>query len=502
MTHRPTSLLAGAFVGLSLLLSSVAGSVFAADGGKTLVVGLDSEPTTLNAHANSEAKVLQMGHLHSCFLTSLNDVNGGPIQPGVASSWDYLSPTEVHFALRKDVKFHNGRQLTADDIVFTFDWTLNKDNGSIRLNNFTQVERVEKTGDFDVVIHLKTAYPPLLELLAFLPIIAEDTVATLDTAPVGCGPFKFVRWDRDQQIVFESNPEYYGGKIAYDQLVLRVFQDYNAEMTAFLAGEVDIFQWLSSVDIPTIEARSDRFHIESIDDTGYYLSANQQVPELANPKVREAIKYAIDKQALVNLLLSGHGTPVSQLVATSNPFYDPSLDWERDVPRARQALIDAGFPNGLELTINSPDQVVNRDIGTVIKEQLEEVGFRINVKVDEAGAFFQSFNTGAFQLANGSFGFYADPAFRSTFLLGSNPNWKRYGYQNAEYDELYAQSLVETDFEKRKAIYRQMWQKAIDEAGFMMLFSSTGNAAVKNSVKGLVYRSSGNADFTKITLTE
>jgi len=502
VTHVSTGFIAGALTGLAMMFAVFTSPVLASDGGRTLVVGLDSEPTTLNSHASAESKVLQMGHLYACFLTSLNDINGGPIEPGVASSWDYVSPTAVHFHLRNDVKFHNGRQLTADDIVFTFNWTLNKDNGSIRLNNFSQVESVEKTGDFDVVIHLKTAYPPLLELLAFLPIIAQDTVATLDTAPIGCGPFKFVRWDRDQQIVFAANPDYYGGKIAYDQLVLRIFQDYNAEMTAFLAGEVDVFQWLSSVDIPTIEARSNQFHIESIDDTGYYLSANQQVPELTKPKVREAIKYAIDKKALVNLLLSGHGTPVSQVVATTNPYYDTSLDWERDIPRARQALIDAGYPNGLDLTINSPDQVVNRDLGTVLKEQLEEVGFRIKVEVDEAGAFFQNFNTGAFQLANGSFGFYADPAFRSTFILGSNPNWKRYGYQNAEYDALYAQSLEEPDFAKRKAIYKKMWAKAIDEAGFMMLFSSTGNAAVKNSVKGLIYRSSGNADFTKVTLSE
>lgn len=467
---------------------------------KTLVVGLDSEPITLNAHANSESKVLQMGHLYSCFLTSLSDTNGGPIESGVAESWEYVSPTEILFHLREDVYFHNGRQLTADDIVYTFDWTLNPENGSIRLNNFAQVASVEKAGDFAVTIHLKTPYPPLLELLAYLPIIAEDTVETLDTNPVGCGPFKFVRWDKDQQIVFETNEEYYGGPIAFDELILRVFQDYNAEMTAFLAGEVDIFQWLSSVDIPTIASRPDQFHVESIDDYAYYLSANTQVEALANPKVREAIKYAIDKETLVNLLVSGQGTPVSQVVATTNPFYSAELDWEPDLDRARQALIDAGYPDGLDLKISSADQVVNRDMGTVLKEQLEAAGFRIEVEVVESGAFFEMFNAGNAQLATGGFGFYADPAFRSTFLLGSNPNWKRYGFQNPEYDALYEQGLVVTDPEERKAIYRDLWDMAIEDAGFLMLFSSTGNAAVKNSVHGLVYRSSGNSDFTRVTL--
>ncbi|MCY3875531.1 MAG: ABC transporter substrate-binding protein [Rhodobacteraceae bacterium] len=501
MTHVRTGFAAGAVAFLAMFFAS-ADAVGQSGSPKRLVVGLDSEPITLNAHANSEAKALQIGHLTTCFLTTLNDINGGPVQPGVATSWEFVSPTEVLFHLRDDVKFHNGRQLTADDIVFTINWTQNVDNGSIHRNKSLLIDRAEKSDEYAVTVHLKSPYPPLIELLAYLPVVAEDTIDTLDTAPVGCGPFKFVRWDRDQQILFETNKEYYGGPIAFDELVLRVFQDYNAEMTAFLAGEVDIFQFLSSVDIPTIEARSDQFYVQSIDDYGYYLSTNTKKEVLANSKVREAIKYALDKETLVNLLVAGSGTPVSQLVVRTNPYYNDSLDWERDVERARQALIDAGHPDGLDLKISSADQVVNRDIGVVLKEQLEEVGFRIDTEVHDSGSFFAGFNEGKYELATGGFGFYADPGLRTTFILGTTTVWKRYGYQNAEYDELYAQGLAETDPEARKAIYTQMGRKAIDEAGFFMLFSSTGNAAVKNSVRGLIYRSSGNSDFTKITFDE
>jgi peptide/nickel transport system substrate-binding protein len=173
---------------------------------KTLVVSMDAEPSTLNAHANSAAYVLQIGHLVNGFLTSLNPVDSAVILPNIAQSWEYLSDTKIKFTLRQDVYFHNGRQLTADDIVFTFDWTLNKDNASIRWSSFAgKVEKVEKVGNFEVLMTLTTPYPALLELLTYLPIISEDTVETLDTAPIGCGPFKFVRWDRDQQIVFESS---------------------------------------------------------------------------------------------------------------------------------------------------------------------------------------------------------------------------------------------------------------------------------------------------------
>ena len=193
MTHTRTGFAAGAVALLAMF--SAFDAIGQSDPPKTLVVGLDGEPITLNSHANSEAKALQIGHLTTCFLTSLNDINGGPVQPGVATSWEYVSPTEVLFHLRDDVKFHNGRQLTADDIVFTINWTQNVENGSIHRNKSLLVDRAEKSGDFGVTIHLKSPYPPLIELLAYYPIIAEDTIDTLDTAPVGCGPFKFVRWD-------------------------------------------------------------------------------------------------------------------------------------------------------------------------------------------------------------------------------------------------------------------------------------------------------------------
>lgn len=493
---------------ISLLLAAMMCSTALATGvaepeSKTLVVSMDAEPATLNAHANAENYVLQVGHLVNCYLTALNPVDSAVILPGIAKSWDYLSDTELKFTLREDVYFHNDRQLTADDVVFTFDWTVDKNNTSVRRGNIApNVEKVEKTGTFEVLMTLKNPYPPLLELLAFLPIISEDTVKTLATAPVGCGPFKFVRWDRDQQIVFESYEKYWAGPLQYDTLILRTFHDYNAEMTAFLAGEVDVFLWLSSVDVPTIEARSTDFHVQSIDDYAYYLSLNTQVEVLQSQKVRDAIKYAIDKKSAVNLVLKGKGTPISQPVASTNAYYNTDLDWELDLEKAKQSLTEAGYPNGLELTLSTQNTVVLRDLATVMKEQLEAAGFVIRLNVLESPSLFAMWNVGEAEIALGGYGLFNDPAYRSDYVLGSLflSGFKRYGYNNPEYDALYREGLTTADIDKRKEIYAKLWELAMDDAGFYMLFSSTSYSAVANRVKGLVYRSSGNSNFTKITL--
>ena len=467
---------------------------------RTLTIGWEKSPATLNAHANTENVVLQVGHLVHGFLTSLNNENGGPIQPAVAESWEYKSNTELVLHIRDDVYWHNGRQLTVEDIIYTFDWVKDEANGSSRRAQFLVIDKAEKTGDWEVTLTLANPDPSLLELMSYLCLVAEDTVDTLADAPIGCGPFKFVSWDEGQQINFEVFDKFYNaGTIQFDKLVMRTFGDYNAAMTAFFAGEVDVLCGVKGTDVAAVESRPG-FYVQSIADTGNYVSCNTAQEKLANPKVREAIKYAIDKQEMIDILVAGVGEPVSQVLPTSNAFYNKELDWEVDRERAKQALIDAGYPDGLDIEILVPNTQARVDLATVLKEQLDQVGFNTTVNIQENATMFEIWNAGNAELAIGGFGFYADPSFRTTFLSSTiNGAWKRYGFDDAEYNELLDQGKKSTDTAERKEIYSRVFQKAIDEAGFFMLFASTSNAAVKDNIEGLIFRGSGNSDFTQIT---
>lgn len=467
---------------------------------RVLVLGMQGEPATLNSHSNAENIVLQMGHLYAGFLTSLHEENGGPIQPSVAKSWKFLTSTDIEFQLRDDVYFHNGRNLTADDIVFTFQWTLNPDNGSIRRSNFaTSYGSIEKTGKYSFILHLKNPDPSLFELLAYLPIVAKDTVATLSTDnPIGCGPFKVESWNHGQQVNFVTFDQYWDREsIQYAKLVVRCFQDYNATVTALFADDIDIMLFLNTTDISAIQARG--FKTQSVSDTGNYVACNVLNEKLSNPKVREAIKYSIDKQELIELLQGGVGDPVSQMYAPTSAFYNKSLDWETNLVRAKQALVDAGYPNGLDVEILTSNVSFRVNLSTILKEQLERAGFRVKVNVQENATMMSIWNSGGAELAIGAFGFYADPSFRTMFVSSTaNNNWRRYGYNNDEYNNLYVKGMSSTDVAERFAIYSRMSEKYIDEAGFFMLLTSTSNCASKNNISGLVYRGSGNSDFTRI----
>lgn len=472
---------------------------------RTLILGQPEAPTSLNAHAVTGNYVLQVGHLYNGFLTAYNDVYGGPIQPAVAESWDYVSATEIIFHLREDVYWHNGRQLTADDVVFTFDWVMNPDNASIRLANYKgklDVGSVTKVDDFTVKFSLLTPDPCLLEMLACCPLVAEDTVGTLDTAPIGCGPFKFVKWEEGQHIEFETFDQYWDrGTIQYDKLILRTFADYNALMASFLADEIDIMLFLNTTDIATIEAMGGKYYAVTNPDACNYMASTVSDEVLSNPKVREAIKYAIDKQELIDLLLFGNGEAISQPIPTSNEYYNPALDWERDVERAKQALIDAGYPDGVDVEIMCP--TARQATATILKEQLEEVGFRISINVQENTPMFEIWNAGNAQLVLAGFAYNIDPSLRSSPIASDYSTvWSRFQYVDAEYNELYGKCLSETDVETRKAIFTRMFEKMIDEAGYYMLYSSTSNCAVKSNIEGVIYRNSGASDFTQITFND
>lgn len=464
----------------------------------TLVISMAQEPTTVNFHASGFVTTQQTAHLCAGYLLKI--AADGSVAPYIAESWEYASDTELVMKLREDVYWHNGRLLTADDVVFTFEWMMNQDNGSVYFSNFNgKVEKVEKTGDFEVKFTLVAPYPPFLELLAWnCPLVAEDIMDTLDTNPIGCGPFKFISWDHNQQINYEVFDQYFDrDKIAYDKLTLRCFQDSNAQMTAFLAGEVD-FVNVDANDVDMIAAKEE-YKIQSTQNNIWFIGCNSSVGVFANEKVRQAAKYAIDKDEIIEIAMNGQGIPVSQFVLPGTTYYDESLDWTQDLEKAKQLLAEAGYPNGgCEFTLTGSNDATTRNVMTVLQYQFEAAGFKVNLNCADAGEWWEKYTKGELEMAVNSYGVYNDPAFRTTYLLTTG-SAVRFGYHNDEYDELYAKGLVERDEEARKAIYSRMFEIAIDDAGFFNLFAPETFCGVKSEIEGLEFHDNGNSDFTGVT---
>lgn len=360
-----------------------------------IVIGLDSEPNTFDPHHT-------LGRFSESFMSNVFDGltlhdQEGALVPGLATSWEALDDNTWEFKLREGVVFHNGNAFNAESVKFTLDRVLDEErNAPIRplLENITGVEIID-----DYTVHITIAEPDLL-----LPArLAELYGSMLDPAyveengddyialnPMGTGPYKFVEWVKDDHITLVPNEDYWGEVPQVEEIVFRPIEDNGARVAALLAGEVDI---INGIPIPQAsvvdnypEVRSVRVPVPRI----YYISMDVRTPPFDDVRVRQAVNYAIDRQAIVDSLFAGYGVPAAVAHPRASWGFNPDLEpYPYDPDRARELLAEAGYPDGFDTEF---DTFVGRlpahdTIAQAVVSQLGEVGINAQVNAFEFGVF-------------------------------------------------------------------------------------------------------------------
>ncbi|MBD8070806.1 ABC transporter substrate-binding protein [Bacillus sp. PS06] len=422
--------------------SSSNGGDTAAKDDKTLVIGMGSDMTTfdIHDHNNTSTEAIHINMFNYLVKTGEN----GDFLPDLAESWENVDETTWSFKLREGVKFHNGEDFTAEDVKFTLERVAN-DNTVLEHGNYKQIKEVKIVSDYEIEIITYGAEPAMLNRLSrlgsgMLPseYIETEGWETFLANPIGTGPYKFVEWKKDDRVVLEANPDYFGVKAKWEELVFRAIPEDSTRVSEFLTGGVDI-----AVNIPP----TDWSRIEENEGTSLAESPTQRVMMLvlrtagdfptADPKVREAIDLAIDKQAILDSLMEGSGTVTRTRVTPGNTganedLYGTSL---YDPEKAKELLKEAGYESGLELTLSAPNGRYLKDKESVelMQAMLSEVG--INVKLDllEWSSFSEK---------------YASKSFSDMFLIG---------YGNSMFDAALAlerlreeQAAGETDYSNPK----------------------------------------------------
>ena len=415
---------------------------------KTLVVGLDASPANLDSHQASSSVGMWCTDPFNDFLVWMDDT-GTVLEPGIAESWDYVSDTEIKFYLRENVYFHNGRNVVADDIVFNVERVKDPENASFLANVFNNVEEVEVINDYELVFKLKNAYAPLLERLTKLAIIAPET-EDFNNNPIGCGAFKLVRWDKDQQIVMEKFDQYWNPEFPnYDKLVIRLFTEYNSLLTAFLAKEVDVINWLGNVDIATIE-NSGHAYVQGAPASAFYVGANVDREPFSNPKVMKAIKYCIDKQACVDTVLLGYGSTTALPISKESEYYNEDLEWDQDLALAKQLMEEAGYAEGFSTNLIAPNTPVEGPLSEIIQNQLKEIGIEVKLEKLDVAAFLERRSAKDFDMMVCGYPMNLDPNEPMYRFYTSNGANGCFNYSNPDFDKLMDEgvSVYETDERK------------------------------------------------------
>src|SRR5258705_2006028 len=331
-------------------------------------IGLAAEPNTFDPH-------LTVGRNTQIFIANVydgltaRDVQGNLV-PGLAETWKRVNATTWQFTLRKGVKFHNGDDFNAECVKFTLDRATNPETKatiSSELGTIASTEIVDpytvnvitKTPDFLVPVRLGELFGLMLSP-KHTNAVGKEAIAT---KPNGTGPFKLVTWLKNEQMVLEANESYWRGAPKVKRIIVRPMLEDAARIAALQAGEVDLIAPIPHVRIGELK-RTDKLVIKTIAAPRiFHVTTDVRKPPFDNVKVRQALNYGVDVNAIVKSLYFGYGTRLATVVDKGALGYDPSVQpYPFDPSKAKALLAEAGFPNGFQTEIATfPGSIADRD---------------------------------------------------------------------------------------------------------------------------------------------
>lgn len=409
--------------------------------------------------------------------------SSGAFNPACAESYviseDGLTYT---FTLRKNVVFHNGKTMTAEDVLYSLTTCAAETVDASLLAALSDV--VVESPDADTItVTLPSANPNFISVLAYVYIIPEG-YTDCATAPIGTGPFKFVSRSVQENVILEKHEDYYGTKANLDKVTYRIFEDSTAEITALDAGTIDLCAHLGVDQIAGLSADYDI--LEGTMNLVQALYLNNAVEPFNNELVRQAICYAIDVQEIMDLTEDGHGTKIgSAMYPAFSKYYDESLadTYTYNVEKAKELLTEAGYANGFSFSITVPSNYIPHvNTAEVIVEQLSRVGITATLNPVEWATWLSDVYS-AREYEATVIGFDASTLTPGAMLARyqSTASNNMFNYSNADYDETYAKAVAATDDAEATELYKQCLQ---------ILAETAANAYIQDMAEFVVIRSS------------
>jgi peptide/nickel transport system substrate-binding protein len=430
---------------------------------KELVVAQGGDVAFFDPHMSTSSNDIRVSFNVFDNLTSRHP--DGKLYPGLATEWKLTGPTTWTFKLRQGVKFHNGDALTSADAKFSIERTYDPAAKTRVATVFTTIDRIEAPDPGTLVIHTKKPDPLLPARLGFYAgqIVPEKYVKSVgadefNRKPVGTGPVRFVSWTKDDRLVLEANPGYWGGRIDVDRIVFRSVPETAPRIAGLLKGEMDVITQLPPDQGEKVNANASTKVSGALYAGLYVLAVNSKVPPLNNPLVKQALSLAIDREAIVKELWRGRGIVPSQPIAKGDNHFEASLPPLAYNPaEARERLKKAGY-KGEEVFIETTVGYTANDkpMSEAIQAMWKDVGINAKVEVMEYSVRAQKMRDRSFKGM-----WWSDPT--STLGDPDGMMWRLLGpggpqdyWRHAEWDELGNAARFSVDEKFRGDAYRKM----------------------------------------------
>ena len=416
--------------------------------------------------------------------------SSGDFEPALAESYAVSEDGRVYtFTIRQGVLFHNETPMDVNDVVYSFNTCAATSVDSSLGAALSNVASVEAANENTVVVTLKEPDSDFLAYVASVYIVPDD-YSDQATAPVGTGPFKYVSRSVQENLVLEKFDGYWGEGAKVDRVTFMIYENSSALMTALNGGAVDLAMHLTVSQTQNLDERYNV--LEGTMNLVQALYLNNAVAPFDDVRVRQALCYAIDRDAILELTADGHGTKLgSSMYPAFTKYFDDSLTdyYTYDPEKAKELLTEAGYPNGFTMTITVPSNYTPHvDTAQVLVEQLGAVGITVEIEEVEWNTWLQRT--------------YTERDFQSTVVgfdaanLTANALLQRWtsdseknmiNFSNAEYDSVMAQANATTDDAARTALFKQAERILTEEAANVYIQDLADMVAINKNLTGFEF---------------
>jgi len=413
------------------------------------------------------------GKVHPDLATS---VSGSPD----LKTWDVK--------LRPGVKFHHGKPLTADDVVFTFKRIMDPATGSAGRSDLGIVDTVERVDDLTVRFKLTLPFASFPELLTGrqMRIVPSDRADKLKTEPSGTGPFRFVSYTVGDSVHLEKNPDYYDAShIKLDHVNLRIIPEAASRVAALRAGDIDMIWNLPLETIPDLKSDGKIVIDSKPSGTWDAFILNNTKPPFNDVRVRRAVYLALDKRVLVQFALSGEGAPTHTPISPLDPAFNKSISFEPNISEAKRLLAEAGYPNGFNIDLIVPvGRPAREKLGVSAQQLLRQVGIKVNLQRVPYNRYTE---------VAGVAPLYVDGFFARTLIdsatypwLHSNGSWnsRMWHFKSERVDQVLDEARRTADPAKQIELYKTLQEYVTEDVPGIFAYVSNVATAYRSTVTG------------------
>ncbi len=451
----------------------------------TLVVIQEAEPVGLDLMQSSIQTTMSVCYnIHDTLFLPQEDAS---VKPALAEKWEKLNDTTWKITLRKDATFHNGEPVNAYAVKFSFERAMDPKFKCPHRGKLSAFKEVKVIDDYTFTISTYKPYAPGLYILGYyLPIVPPKYVKKVgdkeyNVKPVGCGPYKLVKWVRGEEIILERYENYYGPKPAYKRIIFKGVPEEAARIAALLTGEADV---ISGVPIHQRKKilESGKAYLTPQMGVMHYLGLNTYKPPFNDVRVRRAMNYAINRELINKALFDGKAILCAGPISPRTFGADPTLKpYPYDPKKAKKLLAEAGYPNGFEARLAYPTYMSQiQEQAEAIAADLAKVGVKVKLEPFERAVMWERYKARKHQM----YIYWWDDAPEPDRYMYSlfHSKSRDYYYKNPTIDALLDLGRMIIDRSERAKVYNMIDRILYEDCPWVYLYVVPEVFAVANNV--------------------